>query len=216
MLRWTELWSYFLGTTCIKGTENRPRATATGILTLGKITSIRRFFPTSRADYIRVPGKQWISDPNNRFASVDLRGPIISLIDRIISAIADDLPLRFRLDNGGATRRTEIPIIPSKAIREAVVNALMHRNYKIARPIQIIRYSNRLVIENPGHSLKAQEQFDKPGSVTRNPNIAAILHETNIRGNKRQRDESYEAGTATGRAICSNVQSRIAKMIRSA
>jgi ATP-dependent DNA helicase RecG len=182
-----------------QATESKPRATATGVLTLGKSTAIRRFFPTSRADYIRVPGKQWISDPNNRFSSTDLRGPIILLIDRIITAISDDLPLRFRFDNNGSARRTEVPVIPNEAIREAVVNALMHRNYKIERPIQIVRYSNRLVIENPGHSLKSQEQFDRPGSVMRNPNIAAILHETHFAetkgsGMKVMREELLHAG----------------------
>jgi ATP-dependent DNA helicase RecG len=200
MLRWNDS-ELLIGTTCIKQTETKPRATATGILTLGKPTAIRRFFPTSRADYIRVPGKHWIADPSNRFSSVDLRGPIISLIERIIASIADDLPLRFKLDNSGTARRTEIPIIPSRAIREAVVNALMHRNYKVARPIQILRYSNRLVIENPGYSLKAQEQFDKPGSVTRNPNIAAILHETRFAETKGQRNEGDEARVATGWAV---------------
>ncbi|MDR3470613.1 MAG: ATP-binding protein [Devosia sp.] len=127
-----------------------------------------------------MPGKQWIEDPSNRFTSLDLRGPIISLIDRIISAINDDLPTKFQLTESDGARRTEIPLIPGRAIREAVVNALMHRNYSVARPIQIVRFPNRLTIENPGYSLKAQEQFDKPGSVIRNPHIAAILHETHF------------------------------------
>ncbi|TDX60262.1 ATP-dependent DNA helicase recG-like protein [Methylosinus sp. sav-2] len=142
--------------------------------------SLRRFFPSVRADYIRVQGKGWVDDANNRFTSIDFRGPVISIIDRVISAILDDLPKKFALADGGRARRTELPIIPYKAIREAVVNAFMHRNYKIDRPIQIIRYSNRLVIENPGHSMKPQDQFDRNGSIARNPNIAALLNETDF------------------------------------
>lgn len=187
-----------ISTMSLKPLDEKTRATATGILTFGKVTSLRRFFPQIRADYIRVPGKEWITDPTNRFVSVDLRAPIISLIDRVIAAIADDLPRRFQIDQS-SSRRIEVPIIPHKAIREAVVNSLLHRNYKVARPIQIIRYSNRLVIENPGHSLKSQDQFDNPGSITRNPHIAAILHETHFAetkgtGMRVMRQELRQAG----------------------
>jgi ATP-dependent DNA helicase RecG len=65
-------------------------------------------------------------------------------------------------------------------IREAIVNAVMHRSYRIHGAIQIIRYANRLEIRNPGHSLKAEEQLGEPGSETRNPRLAAVLHEVNI------------------------------------
>lgn len=198
LLQWSDV-EMLTAASCIRHIENGDRATANGILTLGKNTSLRRFFPSIRADYIRVPGKQWIADASNRFVSTDLRGPIITLIDRVIAAISDDLPRRFRLDEDAGSRRIEVPIIPHRAIREAVVNALLHRNYKTARPVQIIRYSNRLVIENPGHSLKAQEQFDKPGSIARNPHIAAILHETHFAetkgsGMRVMRQELQSAG----------------------
>ena len=187
-----------ISTNCVRPVEEKLKATAAGIIVLGRSASIRRFFPQLRADYIRVPGKEWVSDINNRFASVDMRGPAISLIDRVIAAISDDLPKRFQIDQK-SSRRVEVPVIPNRAIREAVVNAVMHRNNKISRPVQIIRYSNRLVIENPGYSLKAQEQFDNPGSITRNPHIAAILHETHFAetkgtGLKVMRQELQQAG----------------------
>jgi ATP-dependent DNA helicase RecG len=44
--------------------------------------------------------------------------------------------------------------------------------------VQIIRYSNRIEIRNPGHSLKPLEKLGEPGSKTRNPSIAAVLHDT--------------------------------------
>jgi ATP-dependent DNA helicase RecG len=63
-------------------------------------------------------------------------------------------------------------------IREALVNALMHRSYRSHSPVQIIRYANRLEIRNPGFSLKSPEHLGEPGSEPRNPRIAAVLHET--------------------------------------
>jgi ATP-dependent DNA helicase RecG len=56
----------------------------------------------------------------------------------------------------------------------------MHRSYRVQGAIQIIRYANRLEIHNPGHSLVAEDRLGEPGSETRNPIIAAILHDTNL------------------------------------
>lgn len=72
----------------------------------------------------------------------------------------------------------ERPIIPVRIIREALVNAVMHRNYRVYSPIQIIRYTNRLEVRNPGYSLKPEDHLGEPGSLARNPKIAAVLHET--------------------------------------
>jgi ATP-dependent DNA helicase RecG len=69
-------------------------------------------------------------------------------------------------------------VIPLRVIREALVNALMHRSYRSHSPVQIIRYANRLEIRNPGFSLKSPEHLGEPGSQPRNPKIAAVLHET--------------------------------------
>jgi len=44
--------------------------------------------------------------------------------------------------------------------------------------VQVIRYSNRLEIHNPGFSLKSVEELGRPGSRSRNPTIVSVLHET--------------------------------------
>ena len=45
--------------------------------------------------------------------------------------------------------------------------------------MQIVRYSNRIEILNPGFSLKDMARLGMPGSRLRNPAIAAVLHELN-------------------------------------
>ena len=65
-------------------------------------------------------------------------------------------------------------------IREALANAVMHRNYLQHSPIQIIRYSNRIEIRNVGHSLKPISELGMPGSKPRNPTLAAVLHDLNL------------------------------------
>jgi ATP-dependent DNA helicase RecG len=176
-LTWTdEDMLYALG--AIKRSNESIKITVTGLVMFGKQAALRRLFPSHRVDYIRVPGSTWVSDPERVFESVDMRGPVLTLLPRVIAAIIDDLPKAFGIDENGSGQRTELPVIPYRVIREAVVNSLMHRSYQIAQPIQIVRYSNRIEIKNPGYSLKSQERFDEPGSLIRNPHIAEILHET--------------------------------------
>lgn len=155
------------------------RPTTAGILLFGTAQALRRWFPMMRVDYIRVPGRDWVPDPDRRFETVELRAPLISLIRRARAAILDDLPKAFSLPPGQLHRK-DIPLIPDRVIREAVVNAIMHRSYRVQGAVQIIRYANRLEIRNPGHSLVAEDRLGEPGSETRNPVIAAILHDTNL------------------------------------
>lgn len=154
------------------------RLTTTGLIVFGTTTALRRLAPAHRVDYIRISGNHWVDDIENPFQSTDMRGPLMLLIGRVIAAIADDLPKAFRLDSLSTGQRTETPVIPLRVIREAVVNSLMHRTYQIDAPVQILRFSNRILIKNPGYSLKSQDRFDESGSIIRNPHIAEILHET--------------------------------------
>lgn len=155
------------------------RPTTAGILLFGTAQAIRRWFPMMRVDYIRVPGREWVPDPDRRFETVELRAPLIALILRARAAILDDLPKAFSLPPGQLHRK-DIPLVPDRVIREAVVNAIMHRSYRVQGAVQSIRYANRLEIRNPGHSLVAEDRLGEPGSETRNPVIAAVLHDANL------------------------------------
>jgi len=162
---------------CVREHNAKTVLTVAGALLFGKTVLLRRLFPMMRVDYIRVPGREWIPDPEKRFDSIDLRGPLTRLIRRATAAVMDDLPKGFSLPEGQLQRQDIYPI-PQRVIREAIVNAVMHRNYRVQSPIQIIRYANRLEIINPGFSLKSPDHLGEPGSQTRNPAIAAVLHET--------------------------------------
>lgn len=162
---------------CVLLVEGVYRPTVAGILLFGKRVAIRRFFPMVRLDYIRVTGRKWIEDPDNPFETLELQDPIFRLMPRGRGAILDDLPKK-NVFADGAIERIDEPRIPRRVIREALTNALMHRSYQVHSPVQVIRYSNRLEIRNPGFSLKPVEDLGKPGSKSRNPTIASVLHET--------------------------------------
>ena len=158
--------------------ENPNELNIAGLLLFGNQKIQRSTFPMLRADYIRVPSNTWVQDPDERFTTIDMRGPLILVLYRLIDAINGDLPKGFLLpDDDVQASSTGLPM---KALREAIVNALMHRSYREHRPTQIIRYNNRIEIINPGFSLKSEDKLGLPGSETRNPFIAAVFHETNL------------------------------------
>lgn len=165
---------------CEKDKTGEYVLTYTGLVVFGKSMSLRRLLPALRVDYIRVPGNGWVEDPDRRFeATIDMRGPLILLVSRALNAVKDDLPKGFELKKGKLQANTPIDL-PEDALREVLVNAFIHCSFRTNQPIQIIRYSNRLEVINPGFSLKPPETLGEPGSVQRNPFISTIFHDTNL------------------------------------
>ena len=155
--------------------------TTAGLLLFGKPSALRRELPMMRVDYMRVNGREWLADPENPYDDlIEYREPLLLMIPRIVAQIEEDIPRSFLLPPDSIQRK-DVPLIPRRVIREAVVNALMHRNYRIYAPTQIIRFSNRIEIINPGFSLLPQERFGERGATRpRNPNIANVAHEVNF------------------------------------
>ena len=160
----------------LRQTEKGLQPTVAGILLFGTPMSLRRLFPMMRIDYIRVNGTRWVEDPDRRFDTVEIRSPLIRAINRARSAVLDDIPKAFSLP-ADQTQSVEESTLPERVVREVVANAVMHRDYRKHGSIQLIRYSNRLEIRNPGYSLKAPERLGEPGSDIRNPTIAATLYD---------------------------------------
>lgn len=90
------------------------------------------------------------------------------------------------VETGKREDRTDYPIM---AVREAVINALVHRDYSIhteGMPIQIIMYDDRLEIHNPG-GIYGRIRIDQLGKVqpdTRNPVLASELEVLGITENR--------------------------------
>lgn len=163
----------------LRRVDGRLQPTLAGIVLFGKPIALRRLLPMVRIDYIRVPGNEWVQDPDNRFQSIDIRKPLLLALPQAEASIIDELPKGFRLPEG-QLQSVQEPILPRKVIREALANAAMHRNYTLHSPIQIIRYSNRIEIRNVGYSLKEPAQLGAPGSRLRNPTIAAVLQDLHL------------------------------------
>lgn len=89
-------------------------------------------------------------------------------------------------ETGKREDRTEYPFT---AVREAIVNTLVHRDYSIhteGMPIQIQMYEDRIEIHNPG-GVYGRIRIDQLGKVqpdTRNPVLAAALEVMGITENR--------------------------------
>jgi len=157
--------------------------TVAGLVTFGSHLALRRTAPMFRIDYIRMEGTQWIDNPEERGATIEVLEPLLLGIPRIVQNVLADIPRSSRIQND-QIEREELPLLPALAVREAVVNAVMHRSYRTRQPIQVIRFADRIEIRNPGASLVPDDRLGEPGSLNRNEKVAMILHETRLAENK--------------------------------
>jgi len=130
-----------------------------------------------------------VGDMGERFLDNQrIEGNIAEMLDGAIQFVNRNMRVKTIVDSETGKRkdRTDYPII---AIREAILNALVHRDYSIhteGMPIQIIMFENRIGIRNLG-GIYGRIRIDQLGKVqpdTRNPIIASELEVLKITENR--------------------------------
>jgi ATP-dependent DNA helicase RecG len=118
---------------------------------------------------------------SNKVAILDnyplIEKDLISSIEETMLFLRKSLKMARVIDGIAAHDELEIPEI---ALREAVVNALIHRDYLIrGGRIMVEVYDDRVEISNPGSLPNGLSEADfGTRSLTRNPNLADILLRT--------------------------------------
>jgi len=105
----------------------------------------------------------------------DLNEDLISSIDGAMIFLKQYIPVRYEMTGG--PRRREVPEVPYDALREAVINAVAHRDYfEKGANVMVEMFDDRIEITSYGGLVKSlkPEDFGKK-SVLRNPNIANLL-----------------------------------------
>ena len=100
---------------------------------------------------------------------------IISNIDEAIAFLKRHLNLSYEIKTKKRVEKLEIPEV---VLREAIVNAVAHRDYfEKGATVMIEVFDNRLEISSPGGLPKGlkEEDFGKR-TLARNPLVAALLH----------------------------------------
>lgn len=151
------------------------RLTNAAVLLFGKHPQQR--FPTAQVRIGLFRGPTEILD------SHDFPGTLWEQLDGAMNRFRQVLKVRFdvRVDEPSleGLQRKEIWEYPLEALREAVINALIHRDYTIPADIQIRVYEDRLEIWNVGELLPplTPESLRGPhGSVLRNPLLAQAFY----------------------------------------
>lgn len=107
------------------------------------------------------------------------KGNIFDLYDKAIDFLHFVLPVGARIEPGNPIR-IETPIIPYKVLREAVTNALIHRDYShTGGSIDIAVYDDRVNISNIGalpQGVSLRQLFKEHRSIPRNPLIANVFY----------------------------------------
>ena len=131
--------------------------TVSGVLLFGRTPN--RFLPQAGIDAASFPGANKDYAARERAA---LRGPMTpllndggeiveaGLVEQALAFVNRNVAVAGQLEAGGA-RREEVQAYPAEAVREAIVNALVHRDYLLSSTdIELSIYDDRMEIVSPG------------------------------------------------------------------
>ena len=130
-----------------------------------------RWIPGAYLQFVRWNGTSVVDDPINTHS---FRGDLLTVL-REIGTLAW-LPVRARPTPGSMLREDERQDYPATAIRELVLNAVMHRSYESNAPVRINWFDDRIEIQSPGglYGIASPENFPNQTDY-RNPVIAETM-----------------------------------------
>lgn len=114
--------------------------------------------------------------PNLRKSPLTIRGPLIVQIDDAVKAVLRELEEGLTLASSGFKTRH---VYPERVVKEAIVNAVVHRDYRLNRDIFVRIFDDRIEVESPGTfpgNITAGN-ISRTGSKARNPLIVQNLRE---------------------------------------
>lgn len=148
--------------------DNTP--TVTGILFFGEAP--QKFLPEARIICAFINGNDLSIPPDDK---KEISGTIPQMVDDTERFLKIYLKEKHEIKTFEPEIKFEIPL---ESLREAVFNAIAHRDYTINAPIRIIIFSDRIEVHSPGKlpNTVTIDSIKIGGShVLRNPSIYNIL-----------------------------------------
>jgi ATP-dependent DNA helicase RecG len=142
--------------------------TVAGLLLVGREEFLRTDLPGHEAIYLHM------SSDTEYDRRLDSRRPLLGLVEAFTQAIEPHNRI-FTLKLG--LFHFEIPDFPDEVCREALLNALVHRDYAVNAPIYLRHFPDRIELANPGGLYGGVTLDNILGHepVTRNRLLADIL-----------------------------------------
>lgn len=140
------------------------------------------YYPQLSVIASAIPGKEMglLDENGNRFIdSRRIEGTLPEMLDGALAFVRTNMKTGTKI-NPDTGERVDYPQYPLSAVREAVLNALLHRDYSIHTqdmPIQLFMYSDRLEITNPGglYGRLTVDQLGKVQGDTRNLSLVTAM-----------------------------------------
>lgn len=148
------------------------------------------FLPQLSIIAVCVPGTEIGNTNTDGTRFVDnkrIEGTIPEMLDGAMSFVNVNTRSRTVIDKNG--NRSDISDYPMKAVREIILNALVHRDYSFhteGMPIQLTIFQDRLEVTNPGglYGRITVDTLCKVQPDTRNPVLATALELLKITENR--------------------------------
>ncbi|MCK8061269.1 MULTISPECIES: ATP-binding protein [unclassified Fusibacter] len=153
--------------------------TLAGLMLLGEYP--QEFTPQLSVTAMVVQGKEIgeLGEDGERFVdNKRIEGTISQMLEGTLAFVRRNMKVKTIVTEEGT--RADKPEYPIKAIREIILNALIHRDYSVhteRSPIRLIMYEDRLELENPGglYGRITVDNLGKAAADTRNPYLAGAL-----------------------------------------
>ena len=148
---------------------NRQCPTNAGILLFGK--NPLQWLPGSYIQFLRLEGSSLTGEV---LVEKSLSGDLLTVLRELESLV--DLHIESRPVPVSALRERQAVNYPRVALRELLMNAVLHRSYESNTPIRFYWFSDRVEIQSPGglYGEASPENFPNQNSY-RNPVLAEAM-----------------------------------------
>lgn len=170
--------------------DGKLKPTVVGLLCFGVYP--QSLFPQWMFTCVAVPGYEIgeVGGIGERFIdNKKIEGTIPEIIEGGIAFLLKNMSVKTIISDKTGKREDKAEY-PSKAVREAILNALIHRDYSVHSEgiyIQMRIYKNRIEIQNPGGlfgRISIEEIGKRKNYDARNPNLIRILEDMGIVENR--------------------------------
>jgi ATP-dependent DNA helicase RecG len=129
-----------------------------------------------------------------------VKGTIPEQVEEAMDFIRKNINVKFVMT--GKPAREEIWDYPLEALREAIINAVCHRDYTIPSNTEVRIYDNELIVWNPGGlplGITVEDLYKPHPSVLRNKGVGGIFYDVGL-------IEQWGSGIDKMRKACVNAE----------
>lgn len=109
-------------------------------------------------------------NPNLKKAPQSIGGPVVALVNRALAYVRNEIAQGFKMAASGFQTAH---VHPERVLKEAITNAVLHRDYRYPKDIVIRIFDNRIEVEGPGEfpANITPATIATAGSAPRNPSL---------------------------------------------